>query len=156
MGFPALAVTESDPDSPTAEVSEVDAAWMHPQRTSTGLRQFDDLGQSPPPRRWSWAIARLESTGRIVLPPEARRALGSPPGHSVDMRVRYSRLALVLRPDGPGATLSVDGRCRLYLPVSSRRGDSVLIGTRTEVPLAMVAPVEVLDSIGGVLAGDRT
>jgi bifunctional DNA-binding transcriptional regulator/antitoxin component of YhaV-PrlF toxin-antitoxin module len=128
---------------------------MHPQRTSTALRQLDDLGHHPALSRWPWAVVKLEPIGRVVLPASARQALGATPGHSVEVRAQGSRLAVVLRRDGPGAAVSVDGRGRLYLPVSLQRAAAVLVGTRSDARLVVVANVEVLDGIGDVLAGDR-
>jgi bifunctional DNA-binding transcriptional regulator/antitoxin component of YhaV-PrlF toxin-antitoxin module len=128
---------------------------MHPQRTSTALRQLDDLGHEPPPPRWHWAVAKLQPIGRIALPVPACQALGWLPGVTVEVRGLSRRLALVLRRDGAGAVLSVDGRGRLYLPVGMRRTDAVLIGTQIDRSLVIVAPVEVLDGIGDLLVGDR-
>lgn len=128
---------------------------MHPQRTSTALRQLDDLGAEPPPRRWAWAVAKLQPIGRITLPAEAGGALGWSPGVTVEIRGRSSRLALVLRRDGTGAAFRVDGRGRLYLPVWLRRTDAVLVGTREDRPLVVIAAVGVLDGIGDLLLGDK-
>ena len=128
---------------------------MHPQRTSTALRQLDDLGHEPPPPRWRWAIAKLQLIGRIALPAEAGGALGWSPGAMVEVRGRLSRLALVLRRDGTGATFRVDGRGRLYLPVWLRRTDAVLVGTQQDRQLVVIAPVGVLDGIGDLLVRDQ-
>jgi len=111
---------------PAAELSpsvvlDVDGVAMHDPRTSTALRQLTDLGQGADPPRWHWGIARLEATGRFVLPAEARTALGAIPGKSTPVRAAGSRVALVLRTTGAGAALAVDGRGRLRLPVRPRR-----------------------------------
>jgi hypothetical protein len=49
---------------------------MHDPRTSTALRPLADPGHDPDPPRCTWAIARREPTGRLVLPTDARVALG--------------------------------------------------------------------------------
>jgi hypothetical protein len=49
---------------------------MSDLRTSTALRQLTDLGgHEPDPPDWVWAVARLEPSGRLLLPGEARDAL---------------------------------------------------------------------------------
>lgn len=127
---------------------------MHPHRTSTALRQLDDLGHQTPDR-WRWAVTKLQPIGRIALPPDARQALAWIPGDTVEVHGRFGRLALVLRRDGAGVALAVDGRGRLYLPVWLRRTDALLVGTRADRQLVVVAPVGVLDGIGDLLAGDE-
>ncbi|MGH9212469.1 MAG: hypothetical protein ACRD2C_17605 [Acidimicrobiales bacterium] len=127
---------------------------MHPQRTSTALRQLDDLGREPPPERWRWAVAKLQPIGRVALPPEARDAIGWSREETVVVRGRSRRLALVVRRDGPGAALGVDGRGRMYLPVWLRRGDAVLVGARVDATLVVIAPVGVLDGMGELVVGE--
>lgn len=39
---------------------------------SSALRQLTDLGHLPGPPDWVWAVARLEPSGRLLLPVEAR------------------------------------------------------------------------------------
>lgn len=151
----ALGDTHNETEPPHGVVAEVDAGWMHPQHTRTALRQLDDLGREPPLDRWRWATAKLQPIGRIALPAEARDALGWSPGETVDVRGRSNRLALVLRCDGAGVALAVDGRGRLYLPVWLRRPDALLVGTRIDRPLVVIAPVGVLDGIGDLLGWDQ-
>lgn len=138
------------------EVIGADAGSMHDQRTSTALRQLADLAPEPEPPRWAWAIARVEPTGRIVLPAEARTALGAGAGSRVTMRGICSRVALVLRPDGTGAPMTIDGRGRLRIPAWLRRGESTLliVGSHTAAPTVLVAPTHVLDGLAHVLAGE--
>src|SRR6266536_1985743 len=113
----ALALGEGQDEAgpPHSVVAEIDAGWMHPRRSSTALRQLDDLDGEPPPERWRWAVAKLQPIGRIALPAEARQVLGWSPGAAVEVRGRFSRLALALRRGGVGAVFGVDGRGRLYL-----------------------------------------
>ena len=76
-------------------------------RTSTALRQLADLGHQPDPPRWSWAMARLEPTGRLVLPLEARDALHIAAGDRNTVRGICHRDALVMI--APTATLDTMG-----------------------------------------------
>jgi hypothetical protein len=84
-----------------------------------------------------------------------RSVLGWSPGATAEVQGRSSRLARVLRRGGAGATFSVDGRGRLYLPVWMRWTDAVLVGTQMDRRLVVIAPVGVLDGIGDLLAGDE-
>ena len=130
---------------------------MHDPRNSTALRQLADLGHQPDRPRWSWAIARLEPTGRLVLPVEARHALGVRAGHRTPLRGICQRVALVVRTDGSGALMAVDGRGRLLVPTWLRKGTAaaVVVGTRHDEPIVVVAPTAVLDALGDVLSGER-
>lgn len=138
------------------EALGADAGSMHDPRSSTALRQLADLDADPDPLRWAWAIARVEATGRIVLPAEARAALGARVGERLTVAGICNRVALVVRTDGPGAPLSVDGRGRLRVPAWLRRGDvaAMLVGTHRAAATVMVAPATVLDGLGDVLAGE--
>jgi bifunctional DNA-binding transcriptional regulator/antitoxin component of YhaV-PrlF toxin-antitoxin module len=131
---------------------------MHDARTSTALRQLADLGRDPDPPRWHWAIARVEATGRLVLPAEARSALGATSGQPSAVRGGCNRVALVLRTDGAGAVIVVDRRGRLRLPVWLRRAaagsGSLLVGTRHARPMVVIASTGVLDGLGDTLAGE--
>jgi hypothetical protein len=131
---------------------------MHDVPTSTALRQLADLGQDPDPLRWHWAIARLEPTGRLVLPAEARTALGATTGQPTPVRGVCNRVALVLRASGAGTAIAVDGRGRLRLPTWLRRANhrsgSLLVGTRRGSPLVVIAPAGVLDGPGGMVTGE--
>jgi hypothetical protein len=128
---------------------------MHDPRISTALRQLADLGDEPAGPRWSWAIVGLERIGRIRLPGPAMEALAVDGGGVV--RVRSTRSALVVRPEGPGARAMVDGRGRMYVPVWLRHAAAgsrmLLVGAQVERGLVVVAAVGVLDGIGDLLAG---
>jgi hypothetical protein len=129
---------------------------MPEPRIPTALHQLADLGRENLPSRWSWAIVGLERTGRIRLPAPAITALDV--GAGGEVRMRSNRLVVVVRPDGPGAAATVDGRGRLFVPVWLRQATFempvVLVGTATDSGLVVVAPVGVLDGIGDLLAGD--
>jgi hypothetical protein len=128
---------------------------MHDPRISSALRQLCDPRREPEPPRWRWDIVGLERIGRIRLPVGALVALGAAPGG--ELRGRSGRLALVLRVEGPGAPISVDGRGRVFLPVWMRYAAAgsgmVLVGACRDEALAVVAPVGVLDGIGDLLVG---
>ncbi|MEY2402706.1 MAG: hypothetical protein QOD38_257 [Acidimicrobiaceae bacterium] len=130
---------------------------MHDLRTSTALRQLADLGHQPDPPRWSWAIARLEPTGRLVLPREARVALDVRSRERNTVRGICHRVALVLQTGGAGAVMVVDGRSRLLVPTWLRTGTAaaVIVGTRHDVPIVVVAPTTTLDTLGDLLSGER-
>jgi hypothetical protein len=61
----------------------------------------------------------------------------------------------VLRADGAGAPMVVDGRGRLSLPAWLRRrtGGFLVVGTDHATAMLVIAPVAVLDGLGGILAG---
>lgn len=150
------------PPSPTLswEIShrvieeEVDDGSMHDPRTSTALRQLAHLDEPPPPTRWRWTVARLDTAGRLPLPRHARTALGLPAGVRRDVRARLHRAGLVLTAgDGPGGSLPVDGRGRLAVPAALRSTVCLVIGTQAELDLVVVAPATVLDGLGDILAG---
>ena len=58
---------------------------MHDFRTSTALRQLADLGDEPDQSAWSWAVVRLDPSGRVRLPVEACAALAARPGDGVEV-----------------------------------------------------------------------
>ena len=128
---------------------------MHDPRISTALRQLTDLGDEPAPLRWSWAVVGLERIGRIRLPASAIEVLAA--GVGGEVWARSLRLAVVVRPEGPGARLAVDGRGRMFVPVWLRHAAAesrqVLVGTETDKALVLIATVGVLDGIGDLLAG---
>jgi len=128
---------------------------MHDPRISTALRQLVDLGGDEPSRgRWSWAIVGLERIGRVRLPAPAIEVLGVSAGGEV--WARSSRLALIVRTQGPGAAVAVDGRGRMFLPVWLRQAAGparqLLVGTEAAQGL-VVAAVGVLDGIGDPVGG---
>lgn len=128
---------------------------MRDPRNSTALRQLADLGIDPEPPRWEWAIVRVDPKGRVVLPAEARLALGATPGGRSAVRGVCHRVALVLSPDGAGAAMSVDARGRLRIPEWLRQGPptSMVVGTRGGTPVVVVAWTTVLDGLGDLLLG---
>jgi hypothetical protein len=124
-------------------------------QTSTALRQLHDLGPSLRDARWRWAVARVEPTSRVVLRAEARAVLGM-------ARTAWgacNRVAFLLRPDGPGAEVAIDGRGRVRLPAWLRAAahatGGVLVGSRPEPAVVVVAPTSVLDGVGALLVGER-
>ena len=124
-------------------------------RTSTALRQLADLGHERPPSRWSWATARYEPGGRVRLPAVALAAVGFSPGDRLEVWGVCNRVALIVRPGGPGARLVIDAQGRLPLPAWLRRGPdrSLLIGLDPAAPVLVIAPAGVLDGFGPLLAG---
>jgi hypothetical protein len=130
---------------------EVDDGSMLDPRTSTALRALADLTAQPPPPRWAWTVGRLDAAGRLCLGSAVVGALGPGP-----WRLAWHHLALVVTPDptGDGPTAEVDERGRLGVPGWLRqRGRDVLVGLDPTGPVLLVAPVEVLDGLGDVLAG---
>ncbi len=128
---------------------------MHDPRTSTALRTLAELTGDPPPRRWTWSVGRLDTAGRVSLGPPAADVLGRGP-----LQVRWHRLALLVEPGDNGesaaGTVTIDRRGRLLVPVWLRdRGSEVLIGADHASGRVLIAPIEVLDRFGDVLAGDR-
>lgn len=128
---------------------------MNDPRTSTALRQLADLGHELEPSRWSWATARYEPGGRVRLPAAARAAVGCSPGQRLAVRGVCNRVALVVRPDGPGARIVLDAQGRLPLPAWLRRGPdrSLVIGTDPATRMFVVASARVLDGFGPLLTG---
>jgi hypothetical protein len=68
-------------------------------------------------------------------------------------------VAFLLRPDGPGAAVAIDGRGRVRLPAWLRgaalAAGGVVVGVRRDPALVVVAPTGVLDGVGDLLVGDR-
>jgi hypothetical protein len=128
---------------------------MHDPRISTALRQLADLDDEPVPSRWSWAIVGLERIGRVSLPAPAIQVLGVSTGGEV--WARSGRLALVVRAEGPGAAVAVDGRGRMFVPVWLRQAAGparqLLVGTKATPGVVVVVAVGVLDGIGDLLVG---
>ena len=124
---------------------------MHDPRTSPALRTLADLTDERRDRRWSWSVRRLDAAGRLSLARPVVAALGPGPWH-----MRWHHLALLVEPgpadDGPGAV--VDDRGRVTVPVWLRqRNRNVIVGLDHDGPTLLLAPVEVLDRLGDVLAG---
>lgn len=112
--------------------------------------------RKPCPPRWRWVIVRLDAEGRVCLPGNALVVLGAAADERAVVRGTCNRVGLVLHRDG-AAPLSVDSRGRVLVPVWLRRAagesGSVVVGTRTEDHLVLVAPVAVLDGLGNMLVG---
>ena len=126
---------------------------MHDPRTSPALRTLADLTSEPVPRRWSWSVRRLDDAGRLSLTRPTLTALGPSP-----WRLLWHHLAVVVEPDpsGGGPAAVVDNRGRLTVPVWLRhRSRDLLVGFDHERTVLLVAPIEVLDRFGEVLAGGR-
>lgn len=123
---------------------------MHDPRTSTALRRLAELTGDQPPRLWAWSVGRLDHAGRLSLGRAATSLLGTRP-----LRLRWHNLALLVdvAEDAAGPSVSIDERGRLLVPAWLRqRGRDVLVGLRAEEPQLLIAPVEVLDRLGDVLA----
>ena len=125
---------------------------MHPPRTSSALRQLGELHADPGLLQWEWAIATPDPQGRLRLPGVARAALDVVAGHRRELRGVCHRVGLVVRPAGNGGVVVVDSRGRLTLPTWLRRDErrALLIGTATDAPLLVVAPVAVLSVRAGL------
>lgn len=100
---------------------------------------------------WRWSGADPEPSGRLTLPPVARRALvgDAADGREVTGVVRGD--TLVLRADlDVGRAMTVDPRGRLYLPFWLRRHAGFLVGTHHDADgtAVVVVPAVLFDAIG--------
>lgn len=127
---------------------------MRDSKNRTALQELSDLGRDPGPLRWDWAIVGLEACGRLLLPDEARRALGAGPGDRTEVWGVCRRAALVLRADG-GGRRTVDRRGRLYVPAWLRRGPDagLVVGTHLATLIVVVTSSSWLDGLGDEVAG---
>lgn len=100
---------------------------------------------------WHWSRADPEPSGRLALPPVARRALAGDADGAVEVSGVVRGDTLVLRHDlAVGRAIAVDGRGRIYLPQWLRRHPSFLVGTHTDDDGAavVVVPATLFDTIG--------
>lgn len=125
-------------------------------RNSTALGQLADLVYEPDPPTWDWAVSRLEPGGRLLVPIEARAALGARSGSRADVWGLCRGVTLLLSVEGRGRRITVDGRGRLYVPAWLRPGARtwLLVGSRAAASIVVVAPLSVLDGLGDRLAGE--
>jgi len=109
------------------------------------LHEWD--GHRPVPQWRHWVIG-VESTGRITLPPGARRVLGS---ESSAQAVSRGGM-LMLHHGGVGASLPIDRRGRLILPAwfrgTARLSNSLLVAARAvDLPAVVLAPTDILEDL---------
>ena len=100
-------------------------------------------------------MVALESSGRLLLPGEARIALNSQAGVSVEVSGVCHRDTFIVRGGGNGRRLTIDRRGRLYVPAWVRRGDiaSLIVGTRNVDQTVVIIATSVLDHVGDDLIG---
>ena len=124
---------------------------MNRPRTPPAPVLPDLTGPLVPVSPWQWAGADPEASGRVTLPPIARRALIGDTDGAVQVSAVVRGDTLVLRPDrAVGRATTVDARGRIYLPVWLRRHAGFLIGTHTNEDEAavVVVPAVLFDAIG--------
>ncbi len=87
--------------------------------------------------------------------PPSPTALEAGPGDRAEVRGVCRRAALVLRADGGGRRMAVDGRGRLYVPAWLRRqnGEELVVGTHIATSIVVVMSPSWLDALGDELAG---
>ncbi|MDP1821392.1 MAG: bifunctional adenosylcobinamide kinase/adenosylcobinamide-phosphate guanylyltransferase [Acidimicrobiales bacterium] len=126
--------------------SDVDfVARVEAHRSASGMRMnrprtppsavLPDLTGPPiTASAWRWSAAEPERSGRLLLPPPARRALGIDGDRttSVSGVVRGDTLVLRTAAADNGRAMTVDGRGRIYLPAWLRRHSSFLVGTHAD------------------------
>lgn len=124
---------------------------MNRSRTPPAAVLPDLIGPPIEPSPWRWSGAEPEPSGRLTLPPTARRALVANATGAVDVSGVLRGDTLVLRASlGAGRAMAVDGRGRIYLPQWLRRHPRFLVGTNDEdeKPAVVVVPAVVFDAIG--------
>ena len=102
---------------------------------------------------WRWSGTEPEPSGRLTLPPAARRALVGHGAGAVEVAGVVRGDTLVLRAGSvAGRTMTIDARGRIYLPVWLRRHASFLIGTNhhdaADGVAVVVVPAVLFDAIG--------
>ena len=115
-------------------------------RTALSLLCERDGGRHVP--QWRHWVVGVEPTGRITLPPGARRVLGSESSAQAVSREGM----LMLHHGGVGARLPIDRRGRLILPAwlrgTARLSNSVLVAARAVgLPAVVLAPTDILEDL---------
>lgn len=125
---------------------------MNRPRTPPAPVLPDLTGPPVPVSQWRWSGAEPEPSGRLTLPPAARRALVGDAGGAVEVSGVVRGDTLVLRPDqATGRAMTVDARGRLYLPQWLRRHSSFLVGIHHDAvdeAAVVVVPAVLFDAIG--------
>jgi hypothetical protein len=122
------------------------------------LWPIHELTPLPTASRWRFAVVAVAPTGRISLPVAARDVLEvTHVGRTVHATGR--RAGLILRLDGIGRPLAVDGRGRLTLPVWLRHAThgagTALLAAAIDAPLVLVASTSLLDAVADAMVGER-
>lgn len=123
---------------------------MNRPRTPPAPVLPDLTGPPVPVSPWRWSGAEPEPSGRLALPPAARRALVGDAAGAVEVTGVVRGDTLVLRPDqATGRAMTVDARGRVYLPQWLRRHASFLVGTHdADGAAVVVVPAVLFDAIG--------
>jgi len=111
----------------------------------------DLTGPPIEPSPWRWSGAQPEHSGRLTLPPTARRVLIGDADGAFEVAGVVRGDTLVLRANPPvGREMTVDARGRLYLPAWLRRHANFLVGTHhdAEGAAVVVVPSTLFDAIG--------
>lgn len=124
---------------------------MNRPRTPPAPVLPDLTGPPVPVSPWRWSGAEPEPSGRLTLPPAARRALVRDVDAAVEVDGVVRGDTLVLRTDpAAGRAMTVDVRGRVYLPQWFRRHASFLVGTHhgADGTAVVVVPATPFDAIG--------
>jgi hypothetical protein len=133
--------------------------WFPERWTQLPLpRLLDDDEGAGGAERWAFAIVRIERTGRVMLPAEARAAIAG--GGS--LRVSARGEVALLRGGGGGRPVTVDGRGRMVVPCWLRDATgpdgSLLVGTGTghdDEPVVLFVPPRLLCGFADAMVGER-
>jgi len=124
-------------------------------RPRTPPAALPDLTGPPlPASRWQWSAAEPEPSGRLLLPPVARRVLGSESASPQVVSGSVRGDTLVIRPEhAESPAMTLDARGRIYLPVWLRRHPGFLIGTHAAGadPAVVIVPATLFDAVGDQL-----
>jgi bifunctional DNA-binding transcriptional regulator/antitoxin component of YhaV-PrlF toxin-antitoxin module len=126
-----------------------------PSPLAPALDALHRVGRRPAPARWRHWVVEVQRSGRVTLPPAARRIADGLPA----VRAVSRDDALVLRRDGLGAAITLDGRGRLILPVWLRRlaapaGSVLVAARRPDASVVVIAPVGSLDALVEGVCGE--